>query len=227
MRQARFVHRKRIADEVYSFRFEFDQAIDFIPGQFIEINLPHEHPDERGEKRWFSISSAKDDTYIEITTKIDAKAPSSFKRTLNELSAGSQVAISDPMGDFVIPRKNNRPVIFILAGTGTSPAHSIISSMTGIDYFSFITAKQRSAMPFIDTFERKSTNAWLYETSRGDQLDAEDIYRHLPSSIWQNGLFFVAGPEQFCEEIKDGLLQQGVDNSRCFVDYFHGYKDAT
>lgn len=223
MHQARFVHKDPVADGIYSFRFRLDRPIDFIPGQFIELSIPHDQADNRGEKRWFSISSAQNNEHIEITTKIDTQSPSTYKQALQKLSENSQVSISEPMGDFILPRKNDRPIIFLLAGVGTAPAHSIISSAPDTVCYSFITAKKRSSMPFVDFFERKSAKSYLFETSRGRRLTAEHVQQSIPETIWQNGLFFIAGPEQFCQSIKNDLSQQGVSARRCLIDYFHGY----
>ncbi len=223
MHRARFINKASVADNVYSYRFQPSQSIDFIPGQFIELSLPHKQADDRGEKRWFSVSSAKTNEHIEITTKIDTKSPSTYKQALQNLSTESEIFISDPMGDFVVPKKNNRSIVFLLAGVGTAPAHSIITSTPDTAFYSFITAKNRSSMPFVDSLERRSTQTHLYETTKGHRLNAKHVQQALPEVTWQRSLFFIAGPEQFCETIKTDLLHQGIDDRRCIVDYFHGY----
>lgn len=50
--------RKEEANDVISFRLQPDVPFDWQAGQFLHYTLPHENPDDRGIRRWFTIASA-------------------------------------------------------------------------------------------------------------------------------------------------------------------------
>src|SRR5665213_828787 len=111
---------------IKSFWFEPERPLDYIAGQFIMMSIKHDHPDDRGKEHWFTVSSSPSDApLISITTKFSTPS-SSFKTALHKLKPGEHVAISDPMGDFVLPKDRNIPLIFVAGGIGITPFHSII-----------------------------------------------------------------------------------------------------
>src|ERR1035438_226526 len=82
---------------INSFWFDPERPLDYIAGQFIEMTIEHDEPDDRGIKRWFTVSSSPCDApLISITTKFSDPS-SSFKKALHGLKKADQVTISDPM----------------------------------------------------------------------------------------------------------------------------------
>ena len=62
-------HTEDIAENIKTFWFVPKKPMDYIAGQFIEMTLPHDHPDERGQKHWFTLSSSPTEPLISITNK--------------------------------------------------------------------------------------------------------------------------------------------------------------
>jgi len=119
------VHENK-AKTINSFWFEPEHPLDQIAGQYIEMSIPHDKTDDRGTKRWFTISSSPSDAPLfSITTKF-SRPSSTFKSALHKLKIGDSVSISDPMGDFVLPKDDTIPLIFVAGGIGITPFHSII-----------------------------------------------------------------------------------------------------
>src|ERR1035437_6534264 len=109
--KAVLTRRHHESDNIISFWFEPEKPMNYLAGQFIEINLPHPSSDDRGVKRWFTLSSSPSDApLVSITTKFNDKS-SSFKAALKNLKPGDMVDMSEPMGDFVLPKDPSIPLV--------------------------------------------------------------------------------------------------------------------
>src|SRR5690606_34399950 len=87
---------------VERFIFQPEKPLTWTPGQFIHYTLPHKDADDRGDERWFTISSAPFEKDIWLTTRISPERTSSFKRTLLDLKAGDTIETDEPEGSFVV-----------------------------------------------------------------------------------------------------------------------------
>lgn len=115
----RYVGKKQLNQTIYEFTFDVDK-FSFIPGQYIELILPHAKSDARGQRRIFSIVGSPGDEQISIGTKIPVK-PSSFKRALMNLKTGATLYATRVAGDFVLPDDPKVPVVCIAGGIGITP----------------------------------------------------------------------------------------------------------
>ena len=61
--QVTFEHSRAEAETIRTFYFRPVTPVQYTAGQFIELTLPHERPDKRGMKRWFTLSSAPPRSY--------------------------------------------------------------------------------------------------------------------------------------------------------------------
>jgi ferredoxin-NADP reductase len=120
-------HKKAETDNITTFYFRPEKPVRYTAGQFAEWAVKHAHPDERGIKRWFTISSSPTDELVSLTTKFSSDKSSSFKKALFKLAPGDKILMSDPMGDFVLPKLTQTPLIFVAGGIGITPFHSILS----------------------------------------------------------------------------------------------------
>ncbi|MHC6221493.1 FAD-dependent oxidoreductase [Arthrobacter sp. MMS24-S77] len=102
------------------FRFEPSRPVRFLPGQFMELNLPHPRSDGKGRRRVFSITSAPGSP--EVTFGVGTAEPiSAAKRALLALEPGECVRGTAVGGDFVLPPDAGRPVLLVAAGIGITP----------------------------------------------------------------------------------------------------------
>jgi ferredoxin-NADP reductase len=127
--QVVFDHVESESETIQTFFFAAPERLDYAPGQFVELSLPHAYADSRGTKRWFSLSSAPSDPLLSITTKFADHDGSTFKRNLRKLEPGSMVTISEAMGDFVLPIGLSTPLIFVAGGIGITPIRSMLRSL--------------------------------------------------------------------------------------------------
>ena len=120
-----FIKKQQLTKDVSSFYFDRTNVpFDFLPGQYIQMVLPHEFPDVRGTSRYFTIASSPLETdYLMVTTKL---IQSTFKETFYNLAPGQDVSFFGPMGKFVFNESDVRERVFIAGGMGITPFRSIL-----------------------------------------------------------------------------------------------------
>ena len=77
----RLKERNRLSADTYEFVFPAPPLFRFRPGQYMEWTLAHGHPDERGNRRYFTIASSPTEHNLRLAVKFDKK-PSTFKRAM-------------------------------------------------------------------------------------------------------------------------------------------------
>src|SRR5688572_27736052 len=121
-----FDHTEDVAHNIKTFWFRPERKVRYIAGQFTEIYLPHDDADDRGIRRWFTLSSSPTDDLVSITTKFASHRSSTFKQHLSDLKPGTPLKLADPMGDFVLPKDPGIPIVFVAGGMGITPMHSMV-----------------------------------------------------------------------------------------------------
>lgn len=221
------------ADNIITFWFDLDNHPKYEAGQFIEINLPHDHPDDRGIKRWFTLSSSpKDSPGVSITTKFAEKS-STFKTALKNLRVGDVVDMSEPMGDFILPKDKTIPLVFVAGGMGITPFHSIIKYLTQIKeertiQLIYVVAREEELL-FHDLWQQYRLSDYSPIVSmprkgwKGEKgpLTAERILSFTGEVA--NKLIYISGPEIMVETFNDKLQKLGVPTTQLVGDYFPNY----
>lgn len=98
-------------------------AFDFIPGQFVTLDLPiHERVSKRS--RSYSIASPPDGTnhFELIISLMRGGAGTTF--LFNEEHIGDTVQYRGPQGSFILPQVLERDICMICTGTGVAPFRS-------------------------------------------------------------------------------------------------------
>lgn len=218
-----FAGKKPITKDIVSFSFTPPKKPAHIAGQFIELYLPHPNKDNRGDKRWFTLSSSPTEEQLSITTRLAAENGSSFKEALQNLTPGQEVSMSSPMGDFVLPKDPSIPLIFVAGGIGCTPFHSItkylIDSGEKRDIIMIYNAKSLDDIAFKDDFAFYNKK---FYTVTGKRISASDILTIVgPTS--QTRYFYLSGPEPMVEDLLDDLKKAGVNKKHIHTDFFPGY----
>ena len=226
-----FDHRESEAETIHSFFFKPEQGFSYTAGQYIELSLPHDHPDDRGKRRWFTLSSSPADELVSITTRI-IKENSTFKKALFNLEPGKELNFTGPMGDFVLPKLVQTPLIFVAGGIGITPFHSILTWLNSTKESRPIQliwgVRNEDDIIFNETLDKANlhptvvvgnpTSAWGGE--RG-QLSAELILGLSEPS--EDALIYVSGPEPMVEALEKDLKKHGVKKSQLVLDFFPNY----
>ncbi|HET8670947.1 MAG TPA: YHS domain-containing protein [Candidatus Saccharimonadales bacterium] len=87
----KLIEKEVLVDNVWAFRFEPTAPLEWIAGQFIRVELPHDNPDAEGTKRWLTVSSAPYEEIIQITTRVTG---STFKQALAAFAYWRQIAVT-------------------------------------------------------------------------------------------------------------------------------------
>ena len=211
------------AESIRSFFFKPERPLRYIAGQFIEMTLPHDHADDRGVKRWFTLSSAPGHELISITTK-HAELSSTFKQALWSLQPGDTVSISEPMGDFVLPIDASKPLVFVAGGIGITPFHSIVQWLKDTKQTRHITFIYSVKTEEEIVFEQTFAADWI-ETIRlinEPKVTAEKIVSYVDDI--KDKQLFLSGPEPMIEALVEQFKDLGIDQNQLITDYFPGYR---
>ena len=102
--------------------FTVDDRLRFEAGQYLELEVPHPHPDSRGTRRPFSIVSAPEDLpRLRIAYRDGAQPRSSFKTALADVERGGLLHATGVWGDFLLPADARRPILLLAGGIGITP----------------------------------------------------------------------------------------------------------
>lgn len=228
---ATFDHSHDESSTITTFWFKPEKPVDHVAGQFIELHLPHVQIDDRGAKRWFTVSSSPTDEMLSITTKFSDPG-SSFKGALRALEPGAVVEIAPPSGDFVLPQDPTIPLVFVAGGMGVTPFHSIFKWLHDTEEqrpIRFIYAvKTEDDIIFQETFDDAGVHATIFVTEPSDawggergHLTADHILKLTEPD--EHTLIYLAGPEQMIEDLQKGLRAQKIPPSRIITDFFPNY----
>jgi ferredoxin-NADP reductase len=229
--RATFDHAEQETEHIWTFWFRTEKPLEYSAGQYTELYLPHENADDRGEKRWFTLSSAPGGELVSITTK-HSEPSSTFKDALFALQPGTNVDLAEAMGDFVLPKDASRPMVFVAGGIGLTPFHSIVSWLNDQgekrDIKFLYSVRNESEIIFQDTFDAaeivptiviaEPSSTWAGQTGR---LNAEMILGlEKPAD---NALIYVSGPEPMTEALEAQLKAAGMREDQLVLDFFPNY----
>ena len=234
--QVKLDHTEPVAKNIISFHFKPERPLRHTAGQFIELTIPHPNPDKRGIKHWFTVSASPSEELPAITTKFppEGSQTSTFKQALRNLKPGDEILMSDPMGDFVLPKDKTTPLVFIAGGIGVTPFRSIIRwlhdnqeqrtiqllyAANSIEEVAFRDLFNDYGLPVTIILTEPPAN-WEGESGR---LSAEKILELAPDV--DKKLYYLSGPEPMVEALIADLEKAGVDKRRLIGDYFPNYEN--
>lgn len=226
---------ERVEDKalhIKMFWFRPEKPVEYISGQFTQMQLPLDHPDTRGSKHWFTISSSPTEAMIAITTKFAPNHGSTFKHALEKLKPGAKLNLADPMGDFVLPKNKSMPLLFVAGGIGITPYRSIIKWLVDTgerrDIHLVYGVRDKRELAFLDLFKQYDMKFTPIVTEpdsgwKGEKglLSAKRILELAGEK--SNRLIYISGPEPMVEKFVDDLDKLNVPKSRLVTDYFPGY----
>jgi glycine betaine catabolism B len=221
------IKKNKESENIFSFVFEPEKEVKWKAGQYLFLKIPHRNPDDRGEKRHFTISSAPHEKNIMITTKFDFENGSSFKKALINLEEGSTIEASGPSGDFIIEYLEEK-YAFIAGGIGVTPYRSMIFDMetknSGIDSILLYFSKSKEII-FKDIFnEIEKRNDWLRVEYINEPVRiSREIIKEKVADFGRRK-FYISGPFKMVKAAEDILPDLKIKKSSIIKDYFPGYK---
>ena len=230
-----FIHKQKLTKNTYSFFFIRPPTFTFKAGQYIRLILPHEHPDERGASRFFTISSSPHETeHLTVTVKI---SDSSFKKTLFSLKEYKSVQLFGPIGNLTLDRSKGDSV-FMSGGMGITPFRSMISyhnakKLNKNIYLMAIFSSNEEFVFYDELINISQVNSLIkvyYFITNTSKLEVNSesnrINNHFLTKIINTDMihrFYIAGPPGMIELIFSNLSDLKIHTSRIITEYYTGY----
>lgn len=229
--RARLHHVDDEAPRLKTFWFEPEGMLRFEAGQYLELTVPHENVDDRGQTRWMSLVSAPGEKLLGILCAFPENY-STYKRAMLALKPGDLVTFGEPIGDFVLPKSASIPLTFVIGGIGIAPVRSIIEelhargeerqiqliySVSELGELTYAETFQKYPLDFRPVVTRPSAK-WNGLSGR---LTAERALELIGQTAGK--IIYLCGPQSLIEPLFYDLLRLGVPRAQLVLDYFPGY----
>jgi ferredoxin-NADP reductase len=234
----RLKERRTETADVMSFIFDLGgQQLDYRPGQILHYELDAlAFPDERGNRRHFTISSSPtEEGIVMFTTRMRG---SGFKETLRQAPAGYELTCDSLEGEFIMGKgETSLRHVFIAAGIGITPYRSILRYSADMKEHlnAFMLYFNRSSADIVFRQELEGIAGQmptfsfvnvLTETEpgwKGEQgkLGEAILRKLLPDP--GGAVFWISGPPGMVGTCRELLGQIGVNDQSIRTDRFMGY----
>jgi ferredoxin-NADP reductase len=204
---------------------------DFIPGQFVTLDLPIH---EKINRRWrsYSIASNPDGTNIIELVIVLNKEGAGTPYLFNQTTVGDQLIVRGPQGVYTLPNVIENDLYLICTGTGIAPFRSMVKHIqqhqiahqniylifgcrTKLDllYFDEMTALQNTLAGFhyIPTLSREN---WDGHTGYVHQV-YEKLCANKPDAN-----FYLCGWKGMIDEAKKRIVDLGYDKKAVHVEIY-------
>lgn len=231
----RLKRRVPIAHNTYDLVFDAPSPLRFQPGQYMEWTLPHAYPDERGNRRFFTVASAPAETQVRLGVKV-TEPLSSFKQKLLHMEEGDTMVAAQVAGDFVLPKNSAQKIAFIAGGIGITPFRSMIAHMLlhndardAVLLYANTTKEDIAYKDLFDQAQRDLGMRVAYAVSDGDAPQGTIRGRLTPDIIantipdYKDRTFYISGPHAMVTAFRRALRHMGVSPWRIKTDYFPGF----
>ncbi len=212
------------------FIYKAGQSIDLFL-----INPPE--TDAEGNKRAYSLSSAPEEDYLKITTRLRDTA---FKRVLQKLPDGNPLTLEGPFGDFTLQNNTSRPAVFLIGGVGVTPIRSMIVDATIRNLphklFLFYSNRRPEDAVFLTELkelEEKNKNFKLIATMTNMEdskeswsgetgyINKEMLMKYLPDL--NSPIYYMSGPAVMVFAMRKVLSDAGINDNDIRSEEFTGY----
>lgn len=209
-----------LTHNVLCLRLERPPNYSFYAGQAIEVSL--ENPRFQGENAPFTLTGLSSKKYLELILKVYAEH-NGMTLEISKLLEGNQIIIGDAWDSY----KNLGPGMFIAGGTGVTPCVALLRQLnvenrlayskllfankTEKDILLFEELNLMLGQNFINILSREKKDNFLYGHINPEILK-DQISR-------PNQPFYICGPGDFAEQIRDQLLELGIDKDMINISY--------
>lgn len=228
-----YVGRTEVGKDTFEYRFRTAHALHYTPGQYMEWTLPHEVPDTRGIRRYFTISAAPGTEYVSFAVR-HLPTQSTWKKSLAALPAGSIMFATQRAGDFTL-RPGALQHVWIAGGIGITPFMSMLrdarAHSASLHATLFYCNKTEGDIAFSDELAHageagvSTVHVIAEKPTSGIECETGFVTREMIErrvSGWQAAVFYLSGPPGMVASYEKLLAEMGVPSNRIITDYFPG-----
>jgi ferredoxin-NADP reductase len=221
----------------YTITLENKDPFDFLPGQFVTLNLPIH---EKASKclRSYSIASAPNGTNsFELIIVLANPSTGGTDYIFDKISEGSSLILRGPVGVFTLPEIKDKNVIFICTGTGIAPFNSMLqhhlnSLKNKNTQFNLIfgcrTKEDLIYYNQLQDLDKEFANFNYHptlsrETWEGKMGYVHNLYQEIintPNFNRENALFYLCGWRTMIDDAKHNLLEMGFDKKQIHYELY-------
>jgi ferredoxin-NADP reductase len=229
----RFAGSRTLTPSTSEFSFEPARPVRFLPGQYMELDLPHAASDGKGRRRVFSLTGSPRERLVKFGVRT-AEPLSAAKKVLLALKPGDELTATSVGGDFVLPRDPRRTVLLIAAGIGITPFLSHLSSgrLRDRDAVLLLLARSADEIAYADELRASGIRVLVrladgsvpprdFDAAPGfgSRLDADGLKLIVPDIADRD--VYVSGSPASVASLRQAARQAGA--RRVHVDSFSGY----
>jgi ferredoxin-NADP reductase len=222
----RLVSHKKLGSDSHEFLFD-TAPFHFLPGQYLEVSLPHRHADSRGIRRVFSIVGRPGDEQLALAMRIPDKS-STFKKAMLELKPGWTIHATRVAGDFVLPEDKSIPILFVAGGIGITPFMSFLQSAEGRKLTVIYAVSAVTDLMFVEQLQHYDVKV-VVVTSDAAPLPSSDWQKEagrvdekiIRKYLAEGAQVYVSGPPAMVTAAKEFAHRAGAGHVR--TDLFSGY----
>lgn len=226
---------EKTASGCYDYVFHTSRPINHKSGQYLDWTMHVPRPDDRGNRRTFTIASSPNESDLRLGVKFYGQ-PSAYKTTMLNMRPGDVVYGSQLAGDFTLPKGDDK-LAFIAGGIGVTPFRAIVQHMLDVGDRRVATLfygnNRATEIAYVDVFNRAENELGLrtvYAVAEGVQadtnfhngfIDANLIKREMPD--YAERLFYISGPRRMVVKFEQILAELGIEKRRIKTDFFPGF----
>lgn len=239
----KLVDKVKQAKDCYSFIFEPEKKVTYLPGQYFYLTIDKLVGDYRGPTRHFTISSSPTEEFLGITTNI--RDISKFKNELNNLKIGQYLNGEGPNGTFILDESDKGNHVLIAGGIGITPFRSfakynVDNGLTNTNLHIVHSSKTPESAIFMDQmmqWANKHENI-TYDLTVSRPEESEKTWKGLTGRIdkrllsklfdnWGLGLgdfkVWLCGPPSMVTGMEFVLKDLGIKGKNVISEKFTGY----
>ncbi len=209
---------ERIANGIYEITFEKPAGFDFIPGQFILLDVPLIENPYDIQTRSYSLASApsEDELLLVLKMKEGGRASRWVEETLKP---GDIVRMQGPTGRFQLDRETNKDWLMICTSTGIAPFRSQLVAFLSeetrrIDLiFGVRSVEDLFWSNWLNDLARKHENLSVYITLTNPSENWQGLHGRVQSIVpnictdFSRTQLYVCGNPEMTKEIKTMALE--------------------
>jgi ferredoxin-NADP reductase len=214
---------------IRTFRLERPSSFTFEAGQFLTLRM---QVDGAPHVRCYSISSAPETTgYLEISVKRQGLVSGMLHSSLRQ---GSRVWVKPPVGRFVYPASDDRPLVLVAGGVGITPllgmARHAVAADPGRPVTLLYSARREEDLAFLEELAWMAPRhpqfrvvptvtggspAW---TGHRGRISPALLAQHVPDAA--HSIVMLCGPGEMVAEVRAMLCDAGVPDAQVRFEIF-------